>query len=523
MAKTERPRFYCRHCGNEYARWEGKCPACDEWDALIEAPPEKGEARPRRGGKSDSRAAALPSLGARPKPLKDHAAERIPRLPIPIGEFHRVLGGGAVPGGSILVGGEPGIGKSTLLLQVLGAMAGETSGGRIAERGALETEVSGQKSDVGSRRSDRSDSTVPGQQPTACSRPLLYISGEEAPSQIAARGLRLGDRPSENGGPAYDFESPSLKLAGETDLETILQILEEERPRLVVIDSVQTLRDPSVASAPGSVSQVRECALSLVDAARRLEIALFLIGHVTKDGSLAGPRVLEHVVDTVLNFEGDTRLGLRVLRAQKNRFGSTHEVGLFEMSGAGLIEVPDPSSALLDRDGAEDKGAGSTVGALCEGSRVLLVEVQALTVPVPSGGSPRRRATGLDANRLAMLLAVLETKAGVPFGALDVFVSAAGGFDVDEPAADLPIALALSSVASGRRIREGLVSAGEIGLGGELRPVPRVEARLAEARRLGFTHVLLPTRGREVSGSAASGLKLLRTRTIHEALSVALE
>jgi DNA repair protein RadA/Sms len=514
MPKNERPRFYCKHCGNEYARWEGKCPACNEWDALIEAPPEKSDARPRKGGKSESRAASLPSLGARPRPLKDYAAERVPRLPIPIGEFHRVLGGGAVPGGSILVGGEPGIGKSTLLLQVLGALAGEEE---RPHRTA--------GSDRPNQTDDPSERSAPAsnRRPVANSRPLLYISGEEAPSQIAARGLRLADQPSENGGPRYDFENPNLKLAGETDLETLLQILEDERPRLAVIDSIQTLRDPSVASAPGSVSQVRECALSLVDAARRLEIALFLIGHVTKDGTLAGPRVLEHVVDTVLNFEGDTRLGLRVLRAQKNRFGSTHEVGLFEMSGAGLIEVPDPSSALLDRDGAEDKGAGSTVGALCEGSRVLLVEVQALTVPVPSGGSPRRRATGLDANRLAMLLAVLETKAGVPFGALDVFVSAAGGFDVDEPAADLPVALALSSVATGRKIREGLVSAGEIGLGGELRPVPRVEARLAEAKRLGFTQVLLPARGRAVSAGAPHGLKLLRARTIHEALSVALE
>jgi DNA repair protein RadA/Sms len=290
-----------------------------------------------------------------------------------------------------------------------------------------------------------------------------------------------------------------------------------------VVDSVQTLRDGEVPSAPGSVSQVRECAMALVDAARRLDVVLFLIGHVTKEGTLAGPRVLEHVVDTVLSFEGDTRLGLRVLRALKNRFGSTHEVGLFEMTGAGLVEVPDPSSALLDRDGAVDKGAGSAIGALCEGSRVLLVEVQALTVPAPGGGSPRRRASGLDANRLAMLLAVLETKAGVPYGALDVFVSAAGGFEVDEPAADLPLALALGSVATGRVVRSGLVAAGEVGLGGELRPVSRAEARVAEARRLGFTSLLLPARGRGGDATSSGGLKILRARTLREALALGLE
>ena len=488
MPKRPVITFFCKQCGHETPRWEGKCPACHEWDALVEAPAEQPRASKRSksgGGDGPTRLAVVGSSA--PKPLKEHARERLPRIAVPISEFHRVLGGGIVPGGSVLVGGEPGIGKSTLLLQLLAVLAAEKASG---------------------------DAPAP---------QFLYITGEEAPSQIAARGMRLCGDESGNGKHFNaGYGSERLKLASETSLAAILEMLQAERPQVAVIDSVQTLRDDALNSAPGSVSQVRECAMALVDAARQLNVAVFLIGHVTKDGSIAGPRVLEHVVDTVLNFEGEPRLDLRVLRASKNRFGSTDEAGFFEMSPTGLNEVPDPSAALMDRDGAADKGAGSAIGALCEGTRVLLVELQGLTVPVPGGGSPRRKASGVDANRLAQILAVLESKAGVPFATLDVFASAAGGFTIDEPAADLPLALALASVATGRPVRERLVAAGEVGLGGEIRPIARLEARIAEARRLGFQSILLPARGRSSLPAQVQGLKVLRARTVKEALMLGL-
>ena len=493
MSKKDKVSFFCKLCGHETSRWEGKCPGCGEWDALVEAPSIKTGPAMRGGSNAGSAARAYSNpLALRPKPLKEHALEHIPRMPVSIGEFNRVLGGGIVPGGSVLVGGEPGIGKSTLLLQLLGAMA-------EAQESAL---ASGAK--------------VP-----ATAANFLYITGEEAPSQIAARAMRMA-ADSKKKVRGSSFDSDYLKLASETDLASILEMLESERPRVAVIDSVQTLRDAGIPSAPGSVSQVRECAMALVEASRRLNCAIFLIGHVTKEGTIAGPRVLEHVVDTVLNFEGERRLDLRCLRVSKNRFGSTAEAGFFEMTQGGLREVPDPSALLLDREGHDDKGAGTAIGATCEGSRVILIELQGLTVPVPGGGSPRRRASGLDVNRLAQLLAVLETKAGVPFGALDVFASAAGGFSVDEPASDLPLALALASVATNRRVREGLVSAGEVGLGGEIRAVPRLEARVAESKRLGFKTMLLPARGR-VDFAPQTGIKILRARTVREALAMGLE
>lgn len=298
MSKKDKVTFFCKHCGHETARWEGKCPACGEWDALVEAPSVKtGPAmRGNAAGGSAARTYSNP-LTSRPKPLKDHALEHITRMNVSIGEFNRVLGGGIVPGGSVLVGGEPGIGKSTLLLQLLGALA-------EAQEGAWE---SGAKE---------------GGAPSS----FLYITGEEAPSQIAARALRMSaDSHKKTRGATFD--SPHLKLASETDLSGILDMLEVERPMVAVIDSIQTLRDAGIPSAPGSVSQVRECAMALVEAARRLNCAIFLIGHVTKEGAIAGPRVLEHIVDTVLNFEGERRLDLRCLRVSKNRFGSTSEAG----------------------------------------------------------------------------------------------------------------------------------------------------------------------------------------------------
>jgi DNA repair protein RadA/Sms len=505
MSKRQAAGFFCKHCGHETTRWEGRCPACREWDALVEAPSPKALPA-RRRGRAGGAARLAPTPGSALKPLREHARDTRPRIRVPIGEINRVLGGGIVPGGSVLVGGEPGIGKSTLLLQLLASLAaapGEAQGGWV------------------------------------------YITGEEAPSQIAARGLRLSmpreaasePRASASGplaqargseprasasGSGTGFDSDKLKLASETDLAHILALLETERPQVAVIDSIQTVHDSGIDSPPGSISQVRECAMALVDAGRQLNTSVFLIGHVTKDGLIAGPRVLEHIVDTVLNFEGEMRLDLRVLRTRKNRFGSTDEAGFFEMTQHGLREVPDPSAALVDRESAADKGPGSAVGALCEGSRVLLVELQGLTVPVPGGGSPRRRASGVDAGRLAQLLAVLETRAGVPFGALDVFASAAGGISVDEPAADLPLALALASIALSRPVREGLVAAGEVGLGGEIRPVPRLEARIAEARRLNFGTLLLPARGRTHLPPQVEGAKILRARTLREALALAL-
>ena len=419
--------FSCSSCGHESPKWHGRCPGCGEWNTLSE---EARSAAPPRG-------ASRPSARAlRPVPLRDVQAPAVQRLRTGIGELDRVLVGGLVPGSLVLIGGAPGIGKSTLTSGALGNLAG-----------------------AGSK--------------------VLYVSGEESAAQVRLRAERLGPG------------ALSVPIVAETDLDAVIATLEAERPEVCVIDSVQVLYDSGLSGAPGSVGQVREVAGRIMRTAKQLGIATFLVGHVTKEGSLAGPRVLEHLVDCVLSFEGERERTYRTLRALKNRFGSTNEVGVFEMAEGGLVEVEDASARFVSE---ATKAPGSIVLCAMEGSRPLLVEVQALVAPselVP----PRRVANGVDRNRLALVLAVLARHGGVALGASDVFVSVAGGVRVDEPGADLAIALALASAAKGIEANAGAPAAafGELGLTGELRHVGHADRRLAEAAKFGLAEVVRPS------------------------------
>jgi DNA repair protein RadA/Sms len=437
-------RFSCQECGAAQSKWHGRCPACGAWSSLVE------EAVPgRRAGPG----AGAPSR--RPVALADVPVADAERLPTGVGELDRVLGGGLVPGSVVLVGGDPGVGKSTLLTMALA---------RIAERA-----------------------------------PVLLVAGEESPAQVRLRAERIGG-------------AGRIAVIAETDLDVVVATLAAERPAVAVVDSVQTLWTADLASAPGSVAQVREAAGRLLRVAKEHGVTVVLIGHVTKDGSVAGPRVLEHLVDAVLLVEGERTAGLRVLRAVKNRFGSTSEVGLLTMTGGGLETVEDPA-ALLER--ADLGAAGSVVTCTLEGSRPLLLEVQALVAPsdLPS---PRRLATGFDRNRLAMLLAVLGRHAGVVLGGSDVFVNVAGGVRVEEPAADLAVALAVASAARGTPPGP-LLAFGEIGLTGRLRSVPQSERRMAEASRLGIGHGLAPA-----GCDGVPGFSLRTAATLPEAVLIAL-
>jgi len=417
MAKPAAIQHVCTECGTASGRWLGRCPGCGEFGTMV------AEAPMPRAGKSAARA---------PLRLVDVVAEESERIPTGVPELDRVLGGGLVPASLVLVGGEPGVGKSTLLLSALGAMSRD--------------------------------------------RRALLVTGEESVAQVKLRAARLGG-------------CDAVEILAETELDAVCATLEREQPAVCVIDSVQTLWSQEIGSAPGSVSQVRESAARLLRVSKQSGVATFLVGHVTKDGSVAGPRVLEHLVDCVLQFEGDRYHAHRILRAVKNRFGSTNELGVFEMTGAGLIGVPDPSEVFGKTHGGE---IGAAVTCTLEGTRPLLLEIQALVAPTDLA-MPRRVGTGVDPKRLAMIVAVLSRHAGLALGTADVFVNVAGGVRIDEPGADLGIALAIASAAKGVPVREGVAAFGEIGLTGRLRPATQVDRRLEECRKFGCETVLGPS------------------------------
>jgi DNA repair protein RadA/Sms len=446
----------CTGCQHASPTWVGRCPACEEWGTLVEE-----VVAPAAAAVVAAPWASVPSAGGGqgPRPIGEVGLDQGAPVATGIGELDRVLDGGLVPGSVTLLGGEPGVGKSSLLLQAAAAVA-------------------------------RSGRTV------------LYATAEESAQQVRSRAERLGS------------VAPSLLLVAETALPGLLAHIEQVEPALVVVDSIQTLYDPALTSSPGSVTQVRGCTHRLVQEAKARGVSIALVGHVTKGGEIAGPRTLEHLVDTVLSFEGERHHALRLLRAHKHRFGATDELGLFEMTDHGLVGVPDPSGMFLaDRA----KGvAGSVVVPTIEGHRPLLVELQALVAGGGTGGSPRRSAQGLDAGRLAFLLAVLEKRAGLQVQGLDVYALAAGGVRIVEPGADLALAVAIASSLRDRALPEGLVACGEVGLGGELRQVSRTSRRLAEAARLGFTQVLMPVSAPE----PPAGLRALRASHIGEALGM---
>jgi DNA repair protein RadA/Sms len=449
-------KFVCQTCGSESPKWVGKCPGCNTWNTYV----EETETVVKTSGVA---VAGLTSTKERPRSIASIERAQEPRIDAGGGELNRVLGGGLVPGSLILVGGDPGIGKSTLLLQTSCHLA--RSGLRV-----------------------------------------LYVTGEESARQIKMRAERLG------------AEAPTLFVLCETNTDHIFEALDEVRPDILVVDSIQTVYQPGVTSAPGSVSQVRECTGLFMRIAKQRGVATLLVGHVTKEGTIAGPRMLEHMVDTVLYFEGERHNAYRMLRAVKNRFGSTNEIGIFEMVEHGLTEVKNPSELFLSE---RPLGvAGSTVVASMEGTRPVLVELQALVSPT-NFPSPRRMATGVDYNRLNLIIAVLEKRVGLHMQAQDAYLNVAGGVKLDEPAADLGIAVALASSFRDRAPHPADVVFGEIGLTGEVRGVSRVDQRVNEALKLGFKRVVLPDKSMK-QWTPPSGIEIVPVRTVQEALQAML-
>ena len=450
MAKGKKTTFFCQNCGYETGKWLGQCPACKEWNTFVE---ERITVTKASDGKTFRELEVVP--------LSQVKSEEEERIQTKMEELDRVLGGGIVPGSLILVGGDPGIGKSTLLLQVCQRLA------KIEKK-------------------------------------VLYISGEESLRQIKLRAQRMGEF------------TEQLLLLCETNLELIKTVIERERPETVIIDSIQTMYSEEVGSAPGSVSQVREATNTLMHLAKGLCITIFIVGHVTKEGTVAGPRVLEHMVDTVLYFEGDRHASYRILRGVKNRFGSTNEIGVFEMRQDGLKEVKNPSEFMLN--GRLEDSSGSVVACSMEGTRPILLEIQAL-VCESNFGMPRRTAAGTDYNRVNLLMAVLEKRIGYRLSNCDAYVNIAGGIKINEPALDLGIVMAIVSSYKNRPIEEGTIIFGEVGLSGEVRAVSMPEQRVAEAKKLGFQTCIMPSVSVE-SVKGIQGIKIVGVKNINDAIGL---
>ena len=453
-----RKKYVCQNCGHETMQWFGKCPGCQEWNVLVE------EIQSPNSAPSD-RASGTRRTNSRPTPLSQLDVLSQYRQSTGLAELDRVLGGGIVPGGAVLVGGEPGAGKSTLLLQVAGYLA---AGGQ----------------------------------------PVLYVSGEESGPQIRLRAQRLG------------VLQDSLFVLTEVDVEAVIAHAVQLQPVLCIIDSIQTMVQQGLDSAPGSIVQVRETASRLIAAAKEANIPTFLVGHVNKGGAIAGPKVLEHAVDTVLYFEGDRHANFRILRAVKNRYGSTNEIGVFQMGSRGLEAVDNPSSFFLAE--RPRQVPGSVVTACMEGTRSLLVEVQALVGPSPFGGTPRRQSTGVDPRRLAMILAVLEKRCGLQLQTQDVYVNVAGGVRSEEPGVDLAVAVAVGSSLYNRAVDADTIVIGEIGLAGEVRSVPYGDGRLAEAAKLGFRRAIIPAGVYQAASGSGLQLELTAVRSVSQSLELAL-
>jgi len=487
MAKS-RTQFLCNSCGSVHPKWLGKCPDCGAWDSLEEykapAPDARAEARAGAAQNGDL------AQGAEPLTLAQIDEADTPRRPSGIGEFDRILGGGVVPGSAVLVGGEPGIGKSTLLLQVAHELSMEGTKGRKHE---------GTKGNAGASEPSSLRPSVP----SSLSSRVIYVTSEESARQTKLRAARLG------------VASNNLLVLAETNVERIINQIHKTQPAVVVVDSIQMIYKPQLPAAPGSVTQLRDCCMDLVYLAKATGIAVILVGHVTKAGTLAGPKIVEHIVDTVVYFEGDRFHSHRLVRCVKNRFGSTHEVGLFEMTGEGLREVTDPGNLFLEQYGSGGQPSGSVITAAMQGSRVLLVEVQALTASSVIGAA-KRKVSGVSSDRVAMIIAVLEKRAELRLAADDVFVNIAGGVKIAEPAVDLAIALAIASAHMNRPLSPGTFAVGELGLGGEIRSVPQLEHRLREASRLGLGHAIVPHMGDNVP--KLGGMALHQVRRLSQAM-----